>query len=139
MAIDLVLMADELEHLVNPRALVRQVRTVLNAEGTAVFCVPNIAHWYPGSVQPSGCSDTTDAASSMRPTCASSPGAASAGCSSARGRAVRRVEPVGLPLDALGVEEAEGYWLRMANLALLNAWPTMFGYQFILEATPTSD
>ena len=44
---DIVLAADVLEHVVNPGALMSQVRDVLAPHGTALFCVPNIAHWYP--------------------------------------------------------------------------------------------
>jgi len=44
---DIVLAADVLEHLADPAALVRQVRQVLEPHGSAVFCVPNFAHWYP--------------------------------------------------------------------------------------------
>jgi hypothetical protein len=39
-------------------------------------------------------------------------------------------------LDALGVEGGKAQWLRLADQGLLDLWPTMFGYQFIVEATP---
>ena len=131
---DLVLMADVLEHLVNPRALVRQVRTVLSPEGTAIFCVPNIAHWYPRfrstlgmfDYDQRGILDSTHLRFFTRRSIRR--------MIERQGFAIRRLEAVGLPLDALGVGGAKGYWLRMADLVLLNTWPTMFGYQFIVEA-----
>jgi hypothetical protein len=43
---------------------------------------------------------------------------------------------VGLPLDALGVEGTRARTVRLADRLLSNLWPTMFGYQFIVEATP---
>ena len=56
-----------------------------------------------------------------------------------QGFTVRRLEPVGLPLDALGVEGGKAQWLRLADHMLLTMWPTMFGYQFIIEATPNPE
>jgi hypothetical protein len=53
-----------------------------------------------------------------------------------RGFAIQRIEPVGLPLDALGIESNKARTLRLADRLLSNVWPTMFGYQFIVEATP---
>ena len=53
------------------------------------------------------------------------------------GFTIRRIEPVGLPLDALKVDGAKGRWVRLVDHLLLAAWPTMFGYQFIIEATPS--
>ncbi len=131
---DLVLMADVLEHLVNPRALVRQVRTVLSPEGTAIFCVPHIAHWYPRfrstlgmfDYDQRGILDSTHLRFFTRRSIRR--------MIERQGFGIQRLEVVGLPLDALGVDGAKGYWLRMADLVLLNTWPTMFGYQFIVEA-----
>ena len=56
-----------------------------------------------------------------------------------QGFTVRRLEPVGLPLDALGVEGGKAQWLRLVDHMLLTIWPTMFGYQFIVEATPNPE
>jgi hypothetical protein len=50
--------------------------------------------------------------------------------------AIQRIEPVGLPLDALGIESNKARTLRLTDRLLSNVWPTMFGYQFIVEATP---
>jgi hypothetical protein len=43
---------------------------------------------------------------------------------------------VGLPLDALGVDGTKARTFRLADRLLSNLWPTMFAYQFIVEATP---
>ena len=43
---------------------------------------------------------------------------------------------VGLPLDALGMEGGKAHALRLVDRLLLDLWPTMFGYQFIVESTP---
>jgi hypothetical protein len=50
--------------------------------------------------------------------------------------AIQRIEPVGLPLDALGVDGTKARTVRLADRVLSNVWPTMFAYQFIIEATP---
>ena len=52
------------------------------------------------------------------------------------GFTVRRMEPVGLPLDALGLEGTKAHLVRLLDHFLVTLWPTMFGYQFIVEATP---
>jgi glycosyltransferase involved in cell wall biosynthesis len=137
---DIVLGADVLEHVVNPGALVRQVRDVLSPEGVAVFCVPNIAHWYPRTrsmlgmfdYDQRGILDSTHLRFFTRRSIRK--------LIEREGFTVRRLEPVGLPLDALGVEGGgKTRWLRLVDHLLLDLWPTMFGYQFIVEATPNPE
>jgi hypothetical protein len=53
-----------------------------------------------------------------------------------QGFSIQRIESVGLPLDALGMEGTKAKMLRLVDRLLLDLWPTMFGYQFIVEATP---
>jgi len=52
------------------------------------------------------------------------------------GYQVRRMEAVGLPLDAVGINGTPARAVRLLDQFLVTVWPTMFGYQFILEATP---
>ena len=133
---DVVLAADVLEHLVNPGALMRQVRNVLAPDGTALFCVPNIAHWYPRfrstfgmfDYDQRGILDSTHLRFFTRRSIRK--------LIERQGFAIRRIEPVGLPLDALGLEGAKAHAIRLADHVLLALWPTMFGYQFIVEAIP---
>lgn len=136
---DIVLGADVLEHLVNPGNFMTQARKLLKPGGTAIFCVPNIAHWYPRTraalgmfdYDQRGILDTTHlrffTLRSFRRQVERA------------GFQVRRTEPVGLPLDALGLEGSKAKLVRLADHVLLAAWPTMFGYQFILEAVPMRD
>jgi predicted TPR repeat methyltransferase len=133
---DIVLGADVLEHLVNPGALLRQARSLMTPGGTAIFCVPNIAHWYPRfrstlgmfDYDQRGILDSTHlrffTLRSIRKLI------------ERQGFTIRRVESVGLPFDALEVEDAKAHWLRLADHFLLSVWPTMFGYQFIVEVAP---
>jgi SAM-dependent methyltransferase len=133
---DIVLAADVLEHVVNPGSLIGQARDVLAPTGTALFCVPNIAHWYPRfrstlgmfDYDQRGILDSTHLRFFTRRSLVK--------LVERRGFAIRRIEPVGLPLDALGVEGTRARTVRLADRLLSNLWPTMFGYQFIVESTP---
>ncbi len=136
---DLVLAADVLEHLRKPAVLIRQIREVLSPDGSAIVCVPNIAHWYPRfrstmgmfDYDQRGILDSTHLRFFTRRSITK--------LVERNGFTIRRLEPVGLPLDALGLEGARGHWLRLLDHLSLSLWPTMFGYQFIIEAVPTSD
>lgn len=133
---DIVLAADVLEHVVNPGVLMSQIRAVLSPTGTALLCVPNIAHWYPRFRSTLGMFDydqrgILDATHLRFFTRRSLTRLVARG-----GFAIRRIEPLGLPLDALGVDSTKGRTLRLADRLLSGMWPTMFGYQFLVEATP---
>lgn len=133
---DIVLAADVLEHLVDPASLVRQVRNVLAPDGSALFCVPNVAHWYlrlrsvfgAFDYDQRGILDATHLRFFTRRSIRK--------LIERNGFQVRRIEPVGLPLDALGVGGGAGKVVRLLDHLLVTSWPTLFGYQFILEATP---
>jgi glycosyltransferase involved in cell wall biosynthesis len=133
---DIVLAADVLEHVVNPGNLISQVRDVLAPTGTALYCVPNIAHWYPRfrsalgmfDYDQRGILDSTHLRFFTRRSIVK--------LVEHKGFAITRIEPVGLPLDALGVESTRARSIRLADRVLSDLWPTMFGYQFIIESTP---
>jgi 2-polyprenyl-3-methyl-5-hydroxy-6-metoxy-1,4-benzoquinol methylase len=133
---DIVLAADVLEHVVNPGSMISQVKNVLSPTGTALYCVPNIAHWYPRfrstlgmfDYDQRGILDSTHLRFFTRRSLVK--------LVERQGFAIRRIEPVGLPLDALGVEGTRARTLRLVDRMLSNLWPTMFGYQFIIETTP---
>ncbi len=132
---DIVLAADVLEHLVNPGALMSQIRNVIAPGGVALFCVPNIAHWYPRlrstlgmfDYDQRGILDSTHLRFFTRRSIRK--------LVERQGFKVQRIECVGLPLDALGVIGTKIHVLRLVDSLLLDLWPTMFGYQFIVEAT----
>ena len=135
---DIVLAADVLEHVVNPGQLMNQIRSVLNPAGTALLCVPNIAHWYPRFRSTLGMFDY-DQRGILDATHLRFFTRRSLGRLVHRGGfAIRRIEPLGLPLDALGVDGTKARTLRLADRLLAGLWPTMFSYQFLVEATPTS-
>jgi glycosyltransferase involved in cell wall biosynthesis/ubiquinone/menaquinone biosynthesis C-methylase UbiE len=134
---DVVLAADVLEHLVNPATLMSQVRDVLAPGGVALFCVPNVAHWYPRlrsalgrfDYDQRGILDSTHLRFFTRRSIRR--------LVERQGFTIRRIESVGLPLDALGMEGPAARAVRLTDRLLVDLWPTLFGYQFIIEATPT--
>jgi 2-polyprenyl-3-methyl-5-hydroxy-6-metoxy-1,4-benzoquinol methylase len=133
---DVVLGADVLEHLLNPGALISQAREALAPDGVALFCVPNIAHWYPRlrstlgmfDYDQRGILDATHVRFFTRRSIRR--------LIERQGFTVRRIEAVGLPLDALGMEGTKANMLRLGDRILLVLWPTLFAYQLIIEATP---
>jgi glycosyltransferase involved in cell wall biosynthesis/SAM-dependent methyltransferase len=136
---DVVLAADVLEHLVNPGGLMKQAKELLAPEGTAIFCVPNVAHWYPRfrstlgmfDYDQRGILDSTHLRFFTRRSIRK--------LIERQGYTITRIESVGLPLDALGMEGGKARWFRLIDHFLLATWPTMFGYQFIIEARPSAD
>jgi 2-polyprenyl-3-methyl-5-hydroxy-6-metoxy-1,4-benzoquinol methylase len=132
---DLVLAADVLEHLVNPGALMQEVRDVVSPHGTALFCVPNFAHWYPRlrsavgmfDYDQRGILDSTHIRFFTRRSLLK--------MLRRRSFEVQRLETVGLPLDALEMDGSGARFIRRLDHRLSGLWPTMFGYQFIVEAT----
>lgn len=42
---DVIILADILEHLLEPRAVLKEVKTLLNSKGFVVVSLPNIAYW----------------------------------------------------------------------------------------------
>jgi 2-polyprenyl-3-methyl-5-hydroxy-6-metoxy-1,4-benzoquinol methylase len=134
---DVVLAADVLEHMDNPGFLMSQVRDVLSPSGATLICVPNVAHWYPRfrstlgmfDYDQRGILDSTHVRFFTRRSLVK--------LVERKGFAIRRIEPVGLPLDALGVEGNQARTVRLVDRLLSNLWPTMFGYQFLVEAAPT--
>jgi SAM-dependent methyltransferase len=133
---DIVLAADVLEHLVNPGVLMAEVKGLLAPGGTAIFCVPNVAHWYPRfrstlgmfDYDQRGILDATHLRFFTRRSFQK--------MVVRHGYTIDRFEPVGLPFDVLGAEGGRSKWLRLVDQLLIGLWPTMFSYQFIVEVKP---
>jgi len=133
---DLVLAADVLEHLPRPGDLLEEIRRVLSPDGTALICIPNIAHWYPRlrsmlgmfDYDQRGILDTTHLRFFTRRSIRK--------LIERHDYSILRLEAVGLPLDAIGLEGHKGHWVRLIDNLFSSLWPTMFGYQFIVEVAP---
>jgi len=133
---DLVLAADVMEHLPRPGDLLEEIRRVLSPEGTALICVPNVAHWYPRlrtmlgmfDYDQRGILDTTHLRFFTRRSLRK--------LIERHDYSILRLEAVGLPVDAMGLEGHKGHWVRLIDNVFSSLWPTMFGYQFIVEVAP---
>ncbi|HLN05628.1 MAG TPA: bifunctional glycosyltransferase/class I SAM-dependent methyltransferase [Acidimicrobiales bacterium] len=136
---DVVLAADVLEHVRQPQQLLREVRSLLRSDGIAVVCVPNVAHWYPRFRSLLGAFDYDQRGILDRTHLRFFTRRSIRRLVEREGFKVRRLEPVGLPLDALDIKGTGGRWLRTFDHLFLTIWPTMFAYQFILELTPNTD
>jgi SAM-dependent methyltransferase len=132
---DVVLAADVIEHLVDPAKFLNEVKSVLSPDGVAIFCVPNVAHWYPRFRMTFGLFDYDQRGILDQTHLRFFTRRSANRLVKRQGYTVRRLQPVGLPLDALGVSSVKGKWLRLLDHVLLALWPTMFGYQFIIEAS----
>jgi 2-polyprenyl-3-methyl-5-hydroxy-6-metoxy-1,4-benzoquinol methylase len=136
---DVVLAADVLEHLREPERLLRDARRALRPGGSLIVCVPNIGHWYPRFRTALGRFDYDQRGPLDRGHLRFFTRRSIKRLLKREGFDLRRVEPVGLPFDVAGVEAARRRWLRRLDALTLSAWPTLFGYQFILEAERSGD
>jgi 2-polyprenyl-3-methyl-5-hydroxy-6-metoxy-1,4-benzoquinol methylase len=133
---DVVLAADVLEHLRDPRILLEDMRQALSPDGLAVVCVPNVSHWYPRFRMLFGLFDYDQRGILDRTHLRFFTRRSIIRLVNQSGFEVRRIEAIGLPLDTLGMDGVIGTVLRGVDRALLAMWPTLFGYQFLLELTP---
>jgi 2-polyprenyl-3-methyl-5-hydroxy-6-metoxy-1,4-benzoquinol methylase len=130
---DVVLAADVLEHVREPERLLDEARAVLKPRGSLIASVPNFGHWYARSRTAMGVFDYDQRGildhghvrfftrRGLRRRLRSA------------GFAIIREEATGLPLDVLA--RGGGRWRRplaaLDRLAVM-AWPTLFGYQFVV-------
>ena len=136
---DVVLAADVLEHVRQPQALLREMKLLLRTGGMAIVCVPNVAHWYPRFRSLLGAFDYDQRGILDRTHLRFFTRRSIRRLVEREGFTVQRLEPVGLPLEALAISGIGGRWLRALDHLFLTLWPTMFSYQFILEMTPNTD
>jgi len=136
---DDVLLADILEHIRNPREVLRKCRAVLKPGGAVIVCVPNVAHWsvrfgllvgrfnylHRGIMDESHVHFYTKA-TIMRLLHES-------------GYRVTNLEVTPVPLPDLFPELAQARlvrWEQRCAYRLARCWPGMFAYQLIIRAVP---
>ena len=131
---DVVLCADVIEHTRDPQALLQDARSRLRPGGVLLASVPNFAHWYPRTraglgafdYDQRGILDSTHLRFFTRRSFTRL-------CQRA-GFRVRRVEPVGVPLELLA--DRAGPLAKVANKLerlMIAVLPKLFAYQFIFE------
>lgn len=137
---DVVVAADVLEHIIDPEAILTELRDVLAPGGVIMVSVPNFAHWYPRlrvlfgrfdydrrGILDAGHLRFFTRASFERMT-------------HRAGMRVRRHSTAGLPIE---VAERGGDVSASAERVVATVdrvgvvlWPTLFGYQFLFELEP---
>jgi len=134
---DTVIAADVIEHLAQPKSLLRQMADVLADNGEILVSTPNFAHWYPRLRVASGLFDYDRrgildethlrffSRRSLLRTARSS------------GLEVEEIRYTGLPFDVLsrGTTPASRTAQRLDRL-FVRLRPTLFGYQFVLRMRP---
>jgi glycosyltransferase involved in cell wall biosynthesis len=139
---DVVLAADVLEHVRAPEQLLTDARRVLAPDGVVVACVPNFGHWYARMRVASGTfayerRGILDAGH-LRFFTRRSFAKMARECDF---EIVRR-RALGVPFEVLGRGGRRGALRSLARAAsavdrvATAAWPTLFGYQFLVELRP---
>jgi glycosyltransferase involved in cell wall biosynthesis len=140
---DVVLAADVLEHVRRPGRLLEQAQQTLQPRGTVVASVPNFGHWYPRvrvalgrfDYDQRGILDADHVRFFTRRSFER--------LAKTSGYSIRRRESVGLPIEVFnrGAGSRSGPQSSMSALATVEhvaveAWPTLFGFQFLYELEP---
>ena len=141
---DVVLMADVLEHVRDPQALLAEARTRLRPGGSLMVSVPNFGHWYPRARVALGRFDYDARGILDRGHLRFFTRRSFERIVTEAGWVVRRSEAVGLPLEVIdrgtdGAAPRPGVLRRLldrADRAAVAARPQLFGYQFIYELEP---
>jgi 2-polyprenyl-3-methyl-5-hydroxy-6-metoxy-1,4-benzoquinol methylase len=134
---DVVIAADVIEHVTNPRALLRQMSAVIVDGGQVLVSTPNFCHWYPRArvatgqfdYDRRGILDETHLRFFSRRSLLRMVRAA--------GLEVLDLRYTGLPFDVLsGNVKLRTRIARRIDQTLVRLRPTLFGYQFVLRLTP---
>jgi len=134
---DVVIAADVIENLSQPRPLLRQMAAVLADGGEILLSTPNFAHWYPRLRIASGLFDYDrrgildqnhlrffSRRSLLRMVLSS-------------GLDVEEIRYTGLPFDVLSQgTSVTSQAARTLDQLLVRLRPTLFGYQFVLRMRP---
>jgi SAM-dependent methyltransferase len=138
---DLILAADVLEHVRDPKTVLADLHHVLDPAGRLLVSVPNFGHWYPRLRVLSGSFDYDRR------------GILDAGhlrfftrrsfdrLIDISGLDIVRRGVVGLPIEALergsGRPSGVGRLVAAVDRKAADQWPTLFGYQFLYELRTT--
>jgi SAM-dependent methyltransferase len=134
---DVVVAGDVIEHLPRPLETLQQIRALLRPEGELLVSVPNFGHWYArGRVlfgrfgyDRRGILDSTHLRFFTRASLRRALGHA--------GFDVAEERITGLPVSAVSTVDGPRLSLiRRVDCWLIRVWPALFGYQFVVRATP---
>ena len=142
---DVVLAADVLEHVREPRALLLDAIAHLQPHGSIIASVPNIAHWYPRARVALGRFDYDRRGILDRDHVRFFTRRSFERLASSIGLAARRSCAVGVPLEAAhrGAGTPSGRNgdgpFGVAQRIAVDVWPTMFAFQFVYELRISPD
>ena len=140
---DVVIAGDVIEHLSRPLEALREIAQVLRPGGQVILSVPNFAHWYPRvrvalglfGYDRRGILDSTHLRFFTR--------ASLRRMTRAAGLDILEETATGLPLGARtsggSSNKVQKNPVEKIDQTLVRAWPTLFGYQFVLRLTPHAE
>jgi 2-polyprenyl-3-methyl-5-hydroxy-6-metoxy-1,4-benzoquinol methylase len=136
---DVVLTADLLEHLREPRRLLEQISAVLAPHGILIASVPNFSHWYARIRTALGLFDYDQRGVLDRGHLRFFTRRSFTRMLRDAGLSVTRLEATGLPVEVLmrGGGRLARAMRRLDRLAV-GARPTLFGYQFVCQSELTA-
>ena len=136
---DVVLAADVLEHLREPRQLLGQVAGVLAPHGSLIASVPNFGHWYARARTALGLFDYDQRGVLDRGHLRFFTRRSFARLLRDAGFNISHLEATGLPVEVLMQGRGHGArFLRRVDRLAVAARPTLFGYQFVCKCEPAS-
>ncbi len=134
---DAVVCADVLEHLPHPEELLARIRSWLRQAGTILVSVPNVANLTVRAALLAGRFPYADRGILDRTHLRFYTRRTAAGLLAGAGFAVRTIEATAMPYE-LALPAFGRAPLRVPIRAFASAsarmWPTLFGYQFVIEA-----
>jgi 2-polyprenyl-3-methyl-5-hydroxy-6-metoxy-1,4-benzoquinol methylase len=136
---DVVLTADVLEHLREPRRLLEQLRTVVAEDGILIASVPNFAHWYARIRTMLGLFDYDQRGVLDRGHVRFFTRRSFQRLLRDAGFSIIRMETTGLPVEVLTRGHGRAVrLLRRLDLFAVAMRPTLFGYQFVCQCEPAA-
>ncbi|WP_204163801.1 bifunctional glycosyltransferase/class I SAM-dependent methyltransferase [Nocardioides solisilvae] len=134
---DLIVAGDVLEHVIDPLALLSDLRDRLADGGEVLVSVPNFGHWYPRGRTALGLFDYDQRGPLDQGHVRFFTRKSFGRLITDAGMKVNEARTVGSPIDVLGrgggnerLEKIAGR-AAVVDRAATRAWPTLFGYQFL--------
>jgi len=131
---DVVLTADVLEHLREPRRLLERVDSVLADDGVLIASVPNFAHWYARARTALGLFDYDQRGVLDRGHVRFFTRSSFRRLLRDAGFSITKLVTTGLPVEVLTPDRGRAVRaLRRLDLLAVAIRPTLFGYQFVCQ------
>ena len=136
---DVIVAADVLEHLGEPHETLQRLRDFLRPEGRILVSVPNIANFSVRAALLAGRFPYAERGILDRTHLRFFTRSSARELLTSAGWTVISISATAVPAELAMPVLGRGPWRRPTRAAALLAarvWPTMFGYQFLLEAVP---